>query len=437
MTDPALTATGVDSGGTGGPSVFVVSDAPRLALARRARPTGAQWEAALADSDRRSTERARHDLAAVVDPLDAVLGAGWEDRPFPVRFTGDLLGGDDPREVLDRLLTEQDLPPVRWMATRDGRPVGLAGTVEPTGVGYGLVRPAAHVLGQHVGDGGGAHLAAVELHVPALARHVELWERVLGTWCHADLVLAGAGGWRSEPDTAGRLVIGLLGDARLTTAPSSGGLPSSEELGQMDASFVPPGREVVLGATTPWCAAVLVTLNRPTAAQLAAAATTEAVYWPLLRADVPTDLSEPVTSYERALISEPGGVSDALAATMDAEALERVVARHLSNLLPRPTAGLQRSLALFASADVDAIHVAVRSALAGGVHVLPWEAPDRPAVLAGGRRVEADPAALLAMARLVDGDLHAAAELADLGPAEWAIRVVRELVVLGLLEVAG
>jgi hypothetical protein len=171
-----------------------------------------------------------------------------------------------------------------------------------------------------------------------------------------------------------------------------------------------------------------------TTLNLARGLSAEAVFWPLLRSDVPVHPDAPHHSYEGSIFEQPDGVADAEGALVEPAAGDRVLARIRSTLAPRPTATLTASIALH---DDTQPFPRVRSAAPGGIMVGDPVDDGRVQLFGAYRRILADEAAALALAVLADGDSHGVDEIAALGDPDWQRQVIRELADASLLEVVA
>lgn len=400
------------------------------ALVRPPTTNGPAWEQDLATANDRAAARSRRRLSDRVPDLDALLTAHHGRAPAAASTSG-LLTDLELDGLFDRLLVDADADPGRL---RVGWPDGtetLGDELDLQQPGYGFTTLVHSSLVDRLREGASLAVLAAEERAPRLREHLEDWDRILGASARADALLVGPRGRRRwQPDDATRLAVPIAGQARLTSE------AGTIDLARGAGAYVPPGTEAAVEAGNDPLEMVVLVLPRITTRHLAQLAANEALYWPILRGDLPHDRSP------GAAISFGGSVFDgvdhfarALEQAVDDGALTRVVSRALAGLPGRFTGSLTRAVHLFATDDDD---VTVRCPLPGGIHVLDdGRAPDdRISLAAGGKQLGVPVEGVRLLARVADGDDHRLADLITSSPPGVPVAdLVRGLATASILEV--
>lgn len=403
---------------------------------------GPPWERRLARANRHATEQARRRATAAFAGLDLLIDARWGDRPG-VHPAPPAFAPEAALPWLDEVLAGHHLPPERLL---------VAGTTatpfDVTDLGFGVARPPATATADVVAAGGAVVVRAVEVGHPALTDLLADLDRLTGQPARVDAGLVGTGtGWEAGADDVARAVAPLDHEVLVTTVvppgPGAGErleLPTQHRVGPGEVVTVPAGRSTtVVGADRP-AAVLVVAVPRLSAYALSRALVADAVYWPALRADVPVDRRHPHDSYAGSVFDRPDGLAQAVQDALAGPAMaEGVVARFRAAVPPRPRASLLASIAV--GIREPAADARLRSIVTGGFAVAERAGEAGAHLVAGGRRIDADPASALALAIVADGEVHRLDDLAEAVPegygTDWCRDAATGLLSTGLVELVS
>lgn len=403
---------------------------------------GPAWEAALAAANHCASERSFAVLREDLSSLDDMLAAEWGGPAVATDVSTGLLERLGAAALADDLLAFHDLPPDRLRAH------GPDGVLDPQSAlavenpGYGIRRPGTPALTELLRGGGAASVLGVEEHSPRFSRWMEHLDRVFGQTCRADLIFSGPReGWIGPADDAGRLFVPVEGEGRLEARPASDGaggmrLPSSHALEAGRSSYLPAGCGHRVVGTTASITVLVIVLPRLSVRDLLVAAGSDAVFWPLLRADLPVDRSAPALSYAGSVVDPEHGLGAATMAALDDAALGRTLARNRARMGARWSASLTGSLAAITEPGES---IRLRCPIPGGLQAGPDQPDGSVGLYGGGHKLRTSPEVATALARLADGDTHESSELEELAPAgdaTWSLRLAQEVLALPIGEVA-
>ena len=266
--------------------------------------------------------------------------------------------------------------------------------------------------------------------VPELAKLAGLIERSLGVSTRADVVVIPLG---QEVTLAGTdqltLAATVLGHTR--------GHPDDEgQHAPGEGWTVPPASPLKMSAISEFVLAVVFRLPAITLNGLAQAVAPFVVRHPLLRADLPRSLSEPIHSYGGSVAADDALLRRELTALCSSESLQAAIERHLATMPPRPSSSFFEN---FETSLRPPEEWRLRSTMIAGIQLVRGQSGTI-AMAAANQVVELSELDMMTLAVLSDGRTHSMPDLLDrLGsPSILDVEnVVRWALIAGWIEFTG
>lgn len=409
-----------------------------LELCRTPTSGGPPWEATLAAANSRALTLSAGHVQRSVPGVTELLSEGWGCPPRSLPQAVAWATDATVAKLFDDLVRDHHLPTDRLRAWG---PDGLvdAGSAFGLTETFGLARSDPATLAGFLVGGGSVCILGVDEQSSVLTEHAEHLDRVLGGTTRTDLSLISVSGpgTTAAADGAARLFVTLRGVGHVEAVPpsfgptgSAGRRSDTQRLTPETTVYLPPGWEhrVVASGDDDLVVAVTV-LPRQSVVEILRAAASDAVYWPVLRADVPVDPRGVVLSYAGSVFDSPDRMVKALEGLFDAATVDRTLARIRGRMGSRWRSSAVDTILAVAHDDVGA----VRFPIPGGVQVGP-EVDDGTAITlyAGGVKFTAPTKVAQALGRVADGARHEVDELADLVDAPM---IAREALGLPIAEV--
>ena len=412
---------------------------PLAGLAQEPRPGRSELaDAAIAANDRRRAD-ARQRLSATLTPdavappaIVAAASAGPVTLlPVDLRFSA-----AEADDLVDRILEFEDNQPPRFGFSLRGAP-DVDDRVEFRAT-YEILRPDVATVHAKLASGAVLILPAAEAFHPALLDLCLDIEELTGPGASADLVVMGPGGIvevRPRAD-ADWLLVAVDGELHLAEADAED--RSAIAAGTGATITWMPGHAAVTVRSAGWATALRISLPRLTTATVAPLIHQRSLAHPPLRADLPRDLTAPITSYGGSLFDTAGAFRTAVESLVTPEVLGEAALRF--RMAGRPSTHTTAAQAL------DLIDPArrtgrppqtIRLAPPGGVLVT-GDGPDT-ALVISGMRLAAEPKVALGLAGLADGrwrPLESGFGALGLGSDEVGV-LIHELLLSGSIEVAS
>lgn len=359
-------------------------------------------EALAGGANRRRRDDAARRLERVLPGL-----VGSLDRPgAPTGATTVLcresLDADDVWRVLDTVLIHDDARSGRLILELQAGADASDGELQ-FATTYEIHRPNVGSLASKLVSGASVTVRSVERHLGVLAGLASDLTTLLGQPCHVDVIAFGPRS--SHTDEGGRggdlLIVPLDAVLEVATCHDEGSETGPQPFGA--PVEVAPGRAALIPSTerasvaSPELALALrVILPIIDVPGLRSASAAAARYHPLLRADLPTDLDGPVSSYGGSLYDHPGSFHAEASIALGRGSQERAAAWVRAAIPPSPLHGL-----LAARRAATGPPPLLRAPLPGGVMLT--RQGDRIALAAGGVVVTLHPELALRLVPRLDG----------------------------------
>ncbi len=409
------------------------------ALLRFPSRSGRPGEQALAAANERAFDNSLERLRSWTQVTD-LLTMDDPSRPDPsFSVAPDWLASADLGDICEEFCVIHDCQPERIrLAVDAGRTV--SGLLRVDRSPYGTTKMQVGHLASMLAEGAWFLVLGVDEYDPSLNALAEDLDRVFGSTCRLDVCLGVPSAELVESsDRQLRWLVVERGEARvrLVAGASSGETsarrpapgPVTEDGGRLltagQGVVIPPGWSFTVEAEAweDFTTLLLMSVRMTTNVGVLADTLNDAVFWPLLRADLPYDRHRPIYAYDTTLAADADDFADALARLADDGGIERAIARGRAVMPPRHRDRFG------ARAGRGPMAGAVRSSVTGGFVIEERAAPEL-AVVALGHRILLPDDDVVAVAELFDGGLH------DLAPFGGSTRegLVRALLDLGWIE---
>ncbi|MCB0976728.1 MAG: hypothetical protein KDB02_04650 [Acidimicrobiales bacterium] len=406
---------------------------------RPPRSDGATWERILLTSSETAVADSMHRLEARM-PIHALLAAEWATVPTSVEID-DWFGGVEHWELIDTLLGVGHVPSRRILVC-DGSDLVAPEAIPADPLAFDVERPNLPWLMNHATSGGGFLLSEVDLVDQGVGRNHEDLDRVTLARTRCDLGVVGEGAVLHQPhDNAARIVMAIDRPVLVQThaAPGDGHsapLPTSHRVEPGTGLLVPMGRGWRVSGDGAGALVSMIVVPRWRVVDLVEEIEFESLFWPMLRADVPSDLDEPILSYSGSVLVD--GFDRAAESICGELALANITARRRARMQARWSTRLSVAAGLFGVSL--AVDPEVRCPLPGGLQVASVSTDTEPVLYGAGRRYRVDAAAAAAVALLSDGRVHTRSEVLGfapdgLDPSIWSSGLIQEAMGCGIVEV--